>query len=108
MTSFGAILLIEPHPIDFHKVLVEFQQIPETGNIAVVVAMAVILVWYVSTLVIVRKFDKEDAKNVSIEPDFVWDRSFNGVYPPVHCVTVSSQDLILNSDLQLLHIFLCK
>ncbi|PFX14626.1 Polycystic kidney disease protein 1-like 2 [Stylophora pistillata] len=63
LTSFGGSILVEPNPIDFDKVLVEFQQLPETGNIAVIVAMAVVLLCYASALVIVRKFDKEDAKN---------------------------------------------
>ena len=70
MTSFGGSLLVEPNPIDFDKVLVEFQQLSETGNMAVIVVIAVILLSYVTVLVIVRKFDEEDAKNVSVEPDF--------------------------------------
>ena len=70
MTSFGGSLLVEPNPIDFDKVLVEFQQLSETGNIAVIVVIALILLSYVTVLVIVRKFDEEDAKNVSVEPDF--------------------------------------
>ena len=61
---------MEPNPIDFDKVLVEFQQLSETGNIAVIVVLAVILLCYVTVLVIVRKFDEEDAKNVSFERDF--------------------------------------
>ena len=61
---------MEPNPIDFDKVLVEFQQLSETGNIAVIVVLAVILLCYVTVLVIVRKFDEEDAKNVSVERDF--------------------------------------
>ena len=83
MTSFGGSLLFEPNPIDFDKVLVEFQQLSETGNIAVIVVIAVILLCYVTVLVIVRKFDEEDAKNVSVKPDFVNDRYFNGAWSPV-------------------------
>ena len=70
MTSFGGSILVEPNPIDFDKVLVGFQQLSETGNIAVIVVIAVILLCYVTVLVIVRKFDEEDAKNVSVERDF--------------------------------------
>ena len=70
MTSFGGSLLVEPNPIDFDKVLVEFKQLSETGNIAVIVAIAVVLLCYMTVLVVVRKFDKEDAKNVSVELDF--------------------------------------
>ena len=83
MTSFGGGLLFEPNPIDFDKVLVEFQQLSETGNIAVIVVIAVSLLCYVTVLVIVRKFDKEDAKNVSVKPDFANDRCFNGACSPV-------------------------
>ena len=70
MTSFGGSLLVEPNPIDFDKVLVEFQQLSETGNIAVIVAIAVVLLCYMTVLVVVRKFDKEDAKNVIVQLDF--------------------------------------
>ena len=83
MTSFGGSLLFEPNPIDFDKVLVEFQQLSETGNIAVIVVIAVILLCYVTVLVIVRKFDEEDAKNVSVKPDFAKDRCFNRACSPV-------------------------
>ena len=83
MTSFGGSLLVEPNPIDFDKVLVEFQQLSETGNIAVIVVIAVILLCYVTVLVIVRKFDEEDAKNVSVKPDIGKDRCFNGACSPV-------------------------
>lgn len=106
LTSFGGSLLVEPNPIDFDKVLVELQQLPETGNIAVIVAMAVVLLCYASAIVIVRKFDKEDAKNVSKEPDFACDHYFHGVCSPVHCIIGYTQDLIVNSNLQLLNIIL--
>ena len=82
MTSFGGSLLVEPNPIDFDKVLVEFQQLSETGNIAVIVVIAVILLCYVTVLVIVRKFDEDDAKNVSVEGDFGEDCCFNGACSP--------------------------
>ena len=74
---------MEPNPVDFDKVLVEFQQLSETGNIAVIVVIAAILLCYVTVLVIVRKFDEEDAKNVSVKPDFAKDRCFNGACSPV-------------------------
>ena len=83
MTLFGRSLLVEQNPSDFDKVLVEFQQLSETGNIAVIVAIAVVLLCSVTVHVIVRKFDKEDAENVSVEPDFASDRLFNGACSPV-------------------------
>ena len=73
MTLFGRSLLVEPNPSDFDKVLVEFQQLSETGNIAVIVAIAVVLLCSV----------QEDAENVSVEPDFASDRLFNGACSPV-------------------------
>ena len=72
MTSFGGGLLFEPNPIDFDKVLVEFQQLSETGNVAVIVVIAVILLCYVTVLVI-----------VSVKADFAKDRCFNGACSPV-------------------------
>ena len=83
MTSFGGSLLVEPNPIDFDKVLVEFQQLSETGNIAVIVAIAVVLLCYMTVLVVVRKFDKEDAKNVSVELDFALENCLNRARSPV-------------------------
>ena len=65
LTSFGASLLVEPNPIDFDKVLVEFKNLEETGNVAVIVTVAVFLLCYFIVLVIVRKVDKVDARNVS-------------------------------------------
>ena len=35
-------------------------------------AISVVLLCYVAVLVIVRKFDMEDAKNVGVEPDFLF------------------------------------
>ena len=57
---------MKPNPIDFDKVLVEFKRLGETGNIAVIVTVAVVVLCYVVVLIIVRKADKEDARNVSI------------------------------------------
>ena len=83
MTSFGVGLLNEPNPVEFNKVLVEFQQLSETGNIAVIVDTVVVLLCYMTVLVMVGKFDNEDAKNVGVEPDFAHERCFNGACSPV-------------------------
>jgi len=61
--------LIKPNPIDFDKVSVEFKDLQETGNVAVIVMISVILLCYIVVLVIVRKADKKDARNVSIDED---------------------------------------
>ena len=59
--------MVKPNPIDFDKVSVEFKNLQETGNVAVVVTIAVVFLCYFVVLVIVRKADKKDARNVSNE-----------------------------------------
>lgn len=43
----------------------EFKNVEQTGNVAVIVTVAVVLVLYFTVLVISRKADKVDARNVS-------------------------------------------
>ncbi|KAL9976396.1 hypothetical protein ACROYT_G013694 [Oculina patagonica] len=62
LTSFGGDLSVKPNPIDFDKVLVQFKNIEENGNVAVIVTVAVVLVCYFTVLVIARKADKVDAR----------------------------------------------
>ena len=45
----------------------QIQNLPESGNITVILAMALVFLSYVIVLVIVRKTDIEDSKNVSSE-----------------------------------------
>ena len=59
--------MVKPNPIDFDKVQVQIQKLPESGNITVILAMALVFLSYVIVLVIVRKTDIEDSKNVSSE-----------------------------------------
>lgn len=66
LTSFGGSLLIKPNPIDFDKVLVEFKRLDETGNVAVIVTVAVALIAYFLVLVVTRRADKKDALRVSL------------------------------------------
>jgi len=61
--------LIKPNPIDFDKVSAEFKDLQETGNVAVIVTISVVLLCYIVVLLIVRKADKIDARNVSIDED---------------------------------------
>ena len=63
LTSFGGSLLVKPNPIDLDKVQVQIQKLPESGNITVILAMALVFLSYVIVLVIVI----EDSKNVSSE-----------------------------------------
>jgi len=69
LTSFGGAFLIKPNPIDFDKVSVEFKNLEETENVAVFVTISVVLLCYIVVLLIVRKADKKDARNVSIDED---------------------------------------
>ena len=59
--------MIKPNPIDFDKVSVEFKDLEETGNVVVIVMISVVLLCYIVVLVIVRKADQKDARNVSID-----------------------------------------
>ena len=61
--------MIKPNPIDFDEVLVEFKNLQETGNLAVIVTISVVLLCYIVVLLIARKADKKDARIVSINED---------------------------------------
>jgi len=56
---------VKPNPIDFDRVFIEFRRLGDTGNVAVIVTVAVVVLCYFIVLVIVRRTDKEDARNVS-------------------------------------------
>ena len=69
--------MIKPNPIDFDKVLVQFKSLQETGNVAVIVTISVVLLCFIVVQVIVRKADKKDATNVSNDDDtllsfYIW------------------------------------
>lgn len=74
LTAFGGSLLIKPNPIDFDKVQVEFNRLPETGNIAVIVTLATVVFCYTIALIIVRKTDKRDGRDVSMKTRFFLHR----------------------------------
>ena len=59
--------MVKPNPIDLDKVQVQIQKLPESGNITVILAVALVFLSYVIVLVIVRKTDIEDSKKVSSE-----------------------------------------
>ena len=58
-------MFVKPNPIDFDQVLVEFKRLADTGNVAVIVTVAVVFMCYVFVIVFVRKADQQDARNVS-------------------------------------------
>ena len=75
--------MIKPNPIDFDKVSVEFKSLQETGNVAVIVTISVVLLCFIVVQVIVRKVDKKDAANVSNDDDsllpfYTWCSGGNG------------------------------
>ena len=59
--------MVKPNPIDLDKIQVQIQKLPESGNITIILAMTLVFLSYVIVLVIVRKTDIEDSKNVSSE-----------------------------------------
>ena len=63
---------MKPNPINFDKVLVEFKNLGETGNIAVIVTVVVVFLCYIIVLVIVWKSDREEARNVSNKQECVY------------------------------------
>ena len=65
LTSFGGSFFVKPNPIDFDQVLVEFKRLADTGNVAVIVTVAVVFMCYVFVIVFVRKADQQDTRNVS-------------------------------------------
>ena len=55
-----------PNPIDFDKVFTEFDRLPESGNVAVMIAVTCVLGFYLLLLVWARKADRQDALKVNI------------------------------------------
>lgn len=55
-----------PNPIDFDKVFTEFDHLPETGNVAVMIAVSCVFGLYLLLLVWARKADMQDALKVGI------------------------------------------
>ena len=57
---------MKPNRIDFDQVLVEFKRLGDTGNVAVMVTVTLVFLCYLIVVVIVRKADRQDLRNVSI------------------------------------------
>lgn len=57
-----------PNPIDFDKVFTEFDRLPETGNVAVIIAVSCVFGFYLLLLVWARKADKKDSLKVGTAP----------------------------------------
>ena len=65
LTAFGGELFVAPNPIDFDKVFIELQHIPETGNVAVIITVSCVFGLYLMLMLWVRKADQKDALKVS-------------------------------------------
>ena len=66
LTAFGGELFVAPNPIDFDKVFTEVQRLPETGNVAVIVAVSCVFGLYLVLLLWARKADQQDALKVGV------------------------------------------
>ena len=53
-----------PSPIDFDKVLTELADVPDSGYIAVIIAISCVFGFYLVLLVWARKSDKRDLMKV--------------------------------------------
>ena len=56
-----------PNPIDFDKVFTEFHRLPDTGNVAVIIAVSCVFGLYLLLLLWARKVDKLDLLKVIIQ-----------------------------------------
>ncbi|XP_078344032.1 polycystin family receptor for egg jelly-like [Oculina patagonica] len=68
LTAFGGQLFVAPNPIDFDKVFTEFPRLPETGNVAVIVAVSCVFGLYLLLLLWARKADMRDALKIGDKP----------------------------------------
>jgi len=66
LTAFGGQLFVAPNPIDFDEIFIEFDRLPETGNLAVIIAVSCVFGLYLLLLVWARKADLLDALKVGI------------------------------------------
>ena len=67
LTAFGGQLFVAPNPIDFDKVFTELANLPETGNVAVIIAVGCAFALYLLLLLWARRADKRDAMKVGTE-----------------------------------------
>jgi len=74
---------VAPNPIDFDKVFTEFDRLPESGNVAVIIAVSCVFGLYLLLLVWARKADVQDALKV----DIVFLRVMNVQWNLVNTVT---------------------
>ena len=66
LSAFGGQLLVAPTPIDFDKVFAELVRLPDSGNLAVIIAVSCAFGLYLGMLLWTRKNDKLDLVKVNI------------------------------------------
>ena len=71
------------NPIDYDKVFIEFDRLPVSGNVAVIIAMGCLCGFYLLLLVWARKADMHDALKV----DIIFLRGMNVQWNSVNPVT---------------------
>ena len=66
LTAFGGQLSLAPNPIDFDKVIIKFDRLPDTANVTVITVVSCAFGLYMLLLVWARKADMQDALKVDI------------------------------------------
>ena len=66
LSAFGGQLIVAPTPIDFDKVFTELVRLPDSGNLAVIIAVGCVFGLYLGLLLWARRNDKLDLVKVKI------------------------------------------
>ena len=66
LSAFGGQLLVAPTPIDFDKVFTELVRLPDSGNLAVIIAVGCVFGFYLGLLIWARRNDKLDLVKVKM------------------------------------------
>ena len=67
LSAFGGQLLVAPTPIDFDKVFTELVRLPDSGNLAVIIAVGCVFGLYLGLLLWARRNDKLDLVKVKMQ-----------------------------------------
>ena len=66
LNAFGGQLFVAPTSIDFDKVFSDFDRLPESGNVDVIIGVSCVFGLYLLLLVWARKADMQDALKVAV------------------------------------------
>ena len=64
LSAFGGQLLVAPTAIDFDEVFIQLASVPDSGYIAVIIAISCVFGLYLVLLMWARKNDKHDLMKV--------------------------------------------